>query len=83
SNVMAILAEINKTIFYEYKYVSGSTNLTTTAYDVYVTRQGVCQDFSHLFICLARLLGIPARYRSGYIFHGGNYSNTAMSDATH
>ncbi|MXB23101.1 class II glutamine amidotransferase [Francisella tularensis] len=83
SNVMAILDDINKTIFYEYKYVSGSTNLTTTAYDVYVTRQGVCQDFSNLFICLARLLGIPARYRSGYIFNGGNYSNTAMSDATH
>ncbi|MDE5014673.1 transglutaminase, partial [Francisella tularensis subsp. holarctica] len=36
SNVMAFLDDINKTIFYDYKYVSGSTNLTTTAYDVYV-----------------------------------------------
>ncbi len=83
SNVMAILEDINKTIFFEYQYVSGSTNLLTTAYDVYVTRRGVCQDFSNLFICLARLLGIPARYRSGYIFNGGQYGNTAMSDATH
>jgi transglutaminase-like putative cysteine protease/predicted glutamine amidotransferase len=81
--IMAILDDINKTIFYEYKYVSGSTTFNTTAYDVYVTRQGVCQDFSNLFICLARLLGIPARYRSGYIFNGGQYENTAMSDATH
>ncbi|MDE4982571.1 transglutaminase-like domain-containing protein, partial [Francisella tularensis subsp. holarctica] len=73
SNVLAILDDIHKTIFYEYNYVSGSTNLTTTAYDLYVTRQGVCQDFSILFICLARLLGIPARYRSGYRFNGGTY----------
>ncbi|MDE4998943.1 transglutaminase-like domain-containing protein, partial [Francisella tularensis] len=71
SNVMAILDDIKKTIFYEYKYVSCSTNLTTTAYDVYVTIQGVCQDFSNLFICLARLFGLQARYRSGYIFNGG------------
>ena len=83
SNIMAILEDINKTIFYEYRYVSGSTNFSTTAYDVYVSRQGVCQDFSNLFICLARLLGIPARYRSGYIFNGGGYENTNMSDATH
>ena len=83
SNIMAILEDINKTIFYEYRYVSGSTNFSTTAYDVYVSRQGVCQDFSNLFICLARLLGIPARYRAGYIFNGGSYENTEMSDATH
>ena len=83
SNIMAILEDINKTIFYEYRYVTGSTNFSTTAYDVYVSRQGVCQDFSNLFICLARLLGVPARYRAGYIFNGGGYENTEMSDATH
>ncbi|MBK2258561.1 class II glutamine amidotransferase [Francisella philomiragia] len=83
SDIMAVLDDINKTIYYEYKYVSGSTTFATTAYDVYITRQGVCQDFSNLFICLARLLGVPARYRSGYIFNGGHYSNTEMSDATH
>lgn len=82
-DVMAVLNDINKTIYHEYSYVSGSTNFSTTAYDVYVTRKGVCQDFSNLFISLARLLGLPARYRSGYIFNGGKYENTEMSDATH
>ena len=29
---------------------------------------GVCQDFAHIFIALARQLGIPSRYVSGYLF---------------
>ncbi|APC97138.1 class II glutamine amidotransferase [Francisella frigiditurris] len=83
SDVISVLEDINKTIYYEYKYVPNATNFGTTAYDVYITREGVCQDFSNLFICLSRLLGIPARYRAGYIFNGGQYENTQMSDATH
>ena len=30
-------------------------------------RHGVCQDFTHLFIGIARALGIPARYVSGLV----------------
>jgi transglutaminase-like putative cysteine protease len=43
----------------------------------------VCQDFANLFICLARLLSIPARYRMGYIYTGVNYENTIQSEASH
>ena len=82
-DVIAVLNDINRTIYKEYQYKSGSTTLSTTAFDVYCTRKGVCQDFSNLFICLSRLLGVPARYRSGYIFNGGQYENSEMSDATH
>jgi transglutaminase-like putative cysteine protease len=31
----------------------------------------VCQDFANLFISMARLLGIPARYMCGYLYSGG------------
>ena len=31
------------------------------------TRAGVCQDFAHLAIALARLRGIPTRYVNGYL----------------
>ncbi|HTN75787.1 MAG TPA: transglutaminase family protein [Pirellulaceae bacterium] len=67
-DLMETLFAINLTLFREYKYVPGSTVLQTTPYDVYTQQQGVCQDFSNLFICLARLLGIPARYVCGYVF---------------
>jgi transglutaminase-like putative cysteine protease len=67
-DLMETLFAINLTLYRDYKYVPGSTMLHTTAYEVFAARQGVCQDFSNLFICLARLLGIPARYVCGYVF---------------
>ena len=68
NDLMETLFAINLTLFREYKYVPGSTVLATTPYDIYTQKQGVCQDFANLFICLARLLGIPARYVYGYVF---------------
>jgi transglutaminase-like putative cysteine protease/predicted glutamine amidotransferase len=70
SDLLATLLDINTSIKREYKYQPGSTNLMTTAFDVYVNRRGVCQDFTNLFICLARLLGVPARYVCGYVYTG-------------
>ena len=58
-DLLAALLEINRTIFTDYEYMSGSTNLQTTPFEVYTKRRGVCQDFANLFICMARLLGIP------------------------
>lgn len=49
-------------------YEPGSTDISTTADVVLAGRRGVCQDFAHLLIALARCLGLPARYVSGY-FH--------------
>jgi transglutaminase-like putative cysteine protease/predicted glutamine amidotransferase len=61
------LLDLNDAIYREYKYAQGTTNLATTPYDVYASRRGVCQDFSNLMICLARLMGVPARYVCGYV----------------
>lgn len=83
NSVIDVINDINHTIFHEYTYESGSTTLSTTPYHVYYTRRGVCQDFANLFICLARLLNIPARYRVGYIFTGTDYDNKEQGDATH
>jgi transglutaminase-like putative cysteine protease/predicted glutamine amidotransferase len=77
------LLDINRTIYRDFAYVSGSTTLATTPFDVYANRKGVCQDFANLFICLARLLSIPARYRVGYIYTGANYENKVQSEASH
>jgi transglutaminase-like putative cysteine protease len=63
--------------------VSGSTTSETTAFEVFESRRGVCQDFANLMICLARLLQVPARYRMGYIFTGADYQNKIQSEASH
>ena len=83
SHLIDSLMDINKKIYEDFAYVQGITFLETTAFDVFSIRKGVCQDFANLFICLCRLLGIPARYRVGYIYTGGDYENKLQSDASH
>lgn len=48
-------------------YVIGTTDASTTAEMAFEQGQGVCQDHAHAFIALARRLGFPARYVSGYL----------------
>ncbi len=66
-DVLDTLLDLNDSIYREYKYAQGTTTLATTPFEVYATRRGVCQDFSNLMICLARLMGVPARYVCGYV----------------
>ncbi len=48
-------------------YARGSTDVTSSAAEVWEGGRGVCQDFSHLSIGALRSIGIPARYVSGYL----------------
>ncbi len=82
SDILGTLFDINATIKREFEYLPGSTTLETTAFEVLTVRRGVCQDFANLFICLARLLGLPARYRVGYILNGAATPSN-QSDASH
>lgn len=77
------LLDLNSTIFREYTYKQGVTSNVTSPFDVYTYRRGVCQDFANLFICLARLLSVPARYVCGYVYTGPKHQNTLQSEASH
>lgn len=83
SDLLDTLLDINHTIYREYAYQQGATTVFTTAFDVYVNRRGVCQDFTNLFICLARLLGVPSRYVCGYIYTGPKHDNQRQGEASH
>jgi transglutaminase-like putative cysteine protease len=48
-------------------YQTGQTHAASTAEQVIETGKGVCQDHAHVFIAAARLMGVPARYVSGYL----------------
>jgi transglutaminase-like putative cysteine protease len=82
-DLMETLFAINLSLFHDYAYIQGCTDLETTAFQVYLTRRGVCQDFTNLFITIARLLGIPARYVCGYLYTGNTHQTRAQSDASH
>lgn len=49
-----------------FSYEPGSSNSSTTGLDSFVERRGICRDFAHVLITLARASGIPARYVSAY-----------------
>lgn len=62
ARIMAFANWINSS----FSYVSGSSSAQTTALDTFVQRQGVCRDFAHLLVTLARASAIPARFASAY-----------------
>jgi transglutaminase-like putative cysteine protease len=51
----------------DFRYDSGSTEISTPALEALAQRHGVCQDFAHIMIACLRTLGLPARYVSGYL----------------
>jgi transglutaminase-like putative cysteine protease/predicted glutamine amidotransferase len=83
SDLLETLLDVNSSIFREYAYRQGTTTVHTTPFEVYVNRHGVCQDFTNLFICMARLLGVPARYVCGYVYTGPKHENHIQSEASH
>lgn len=58
-------------------YTPGTTTTLTTAEEALEAKTGVCQDHAHVFISTARLLGIPARYVSGYLLMDGESEQVA------
>jgi transglutaminase-like putative cysteine protease len=59
-----LMAEMNSRL----EYRPESTSVDSPIDEALAARCGVCQDFSHIFIALARRIGIPSRYVSGYLF---------------
>jgi transglutaminase-like putative cysteine protease len=61
--VQAICDWIHENITYGYE----QSVSTTSGYDAYQNREGVCRDFAHIAIMFCRALNIPARYVCGYL----------------
>ncbi|HET7691351.1 MAG TPA: transglutaminase family protein [Nocardioidaceae bacterium] len=59
--------EVCRLVGDEVAYVTGSTNVQSTAVEAWEARSGVCQDIAHLCIGALRTAGVPARYVSGYL----------------
>lgn len=82
-DLVRALQDMNQTIHSEFYYEPGVTTVETTPFETFARRRGVCQDFAYLFMTLAQLLNVPARYRVGYIYTGGDYEGQVRSDASH
>jgi len=68
--VFDFLNQLNQHIYSMLAFDPVSTNVHTTADEVISLKKGVCQDYSHLFLAIARKNRIPCRYVSGYLNPG-------------
>jgi transglutaminase-like putative cysteine protease len=74
-----LMREMNSRLEYRPK----STSVDSPIDEALNARCGVCQDFTHIFIALARQVGIPSRYVSGYLFPRTESENRTAAHATH
>ena len=58
---------LNEYVFNNFQYDKAVTDVETTIDEVWKLKAGVCQDFAHVLLILMHMIGIPARYVSGYI----------------
>src|SRR6185295_13476069 len=62
------LHNLNARIYATMRFDTAATEAETSAEQACAAGHGVCQDFAHMFIAVARALGVPARYVSGHLF---------------
>ena len=65
--LLPAVQDLTSRIFRDFEYAGGVTDVYTPVSTVLRTRRGVCQDFAHFAIACLRVLGLPARYVSGYL----------------
>jgi len=77
--------ELMQRVHADFSYESFSTDIDTPLAVVWAEKRGVCQDFAHLMAGAMRMLGLPARYVSGYLLTHAPEGGAAMqgADASH
>jgi transglutaminase-like putative cysteine protease len=70
------LAEsINDWVYQSMTYQDGITGVRTTASEALSIGRGVCQDYAHLMLAVARACHLPSRYVSGHLVgEGGTHA---------
>ena len=75
------LQKLNTWIYNEFTFKTNVTDIDTDLNHIVEIKQGVCQDFAHLFIAIAKSFGIPSRYVSGYLHQGNGYFGDSQMHA--
>ncbi len=81
---LTLVRRLNSAINERLDYAQDSTDVDSTIDHALELRSGVCQDFTHIMLSVLRLIGIPSRYVSGYLFHRVENTRERLSaDASH
>jgi transglutaminase-like putative cysteine protease len=80
---LTTLRKLNHAVYQTFDYSPRSTRVDSPIDEALASRQGVCQDFTHIMTALVRAIGIPCRYVSGYLYHGATNIDRSTPGATH
>lgn len=67
-DMLSFLETLNKRVYSFFDYQPGVTNVETGTEELGALRMGVCQDYAHWMLAALRMIGVPCRYVSGYLF---------------
>ncbi len=77
--------DLMRRIHADFEFKTASTDVDTPLIEAFEQRAGVCQDFAHLMIAALRMMGLAARYVSGYLLTRPPVGQDALvgADASH
>jgi len=80
---LTMMRRLNESLFQQFTYAPRSTHVDSPIDDALKAKAGVCQDLAHIMIALARRVGIPCRYVSGYLSPSEQSRYRSTEGATH
>jgi transglutaminase-like putative cysteine protease len=80
---LTFLRELNQAIYAWFDYVPKATRVDSPIDEAIAARMGVCQDFTHIMIAMARHARIPCRYVSGYLYPSADKIDRSPEGASH
>ena len=80
---LSSLVEMARALHASFQYEPGSTAVDSPIEHILETGRGVCQDYTHVTIAIARSWGIPSRYVSGYLHREGAPGEQTPEGASH
>jgi transglutaminase-like putative cysteine protease len=77
--------DLMQRVYRDFEYRAQSTQVDTPLEQAFAQRRGVCQDFAQVMIGACRMMGVPARYVSGYLLTQapGGGDKLVGADASH
>jgi len=83
---LADLMALSEALNDAFEYLPGVTSVDSTIDEFLASGKGVCQDYTHVMVAIARSWGVPTRYVSGYLYvtdPGSGQPGSAFGAATH
>ena len=77
------LLRLSDTLHRSFQYVPGSTSAASPIEETLKSRKGVCQDYAHVMIAIARSWHVPTRYVSGYLYAASQDGEAEVQYASH